>query len=145
MAAGETVTVACKLPHGLKLRVFAPTKKIEPMTSREVTVFEEIPDATFTVFGNAHAQNAAPRCLIIGGFALTPGVPKDLWDAWLEQNKDSDVVKNNLIFAHAKDQAASSAAQSKERAELRSGLERLDPNKRPKSIELVKASDRQAA
>lgn len=139
--AGETVTVACKLPHGLKLRVFTETMRPESVMgggTREVKVWDEIPDVSFTVFGNSHPQNKAPKCLIVGDYALTPNCPKELWDLWLQQNKDSDVVRNGLIFAHAKDQAASSAAESKEKAGIRSGLERLDPSKPPKGIERVK-------
>ena len=107
--AGETVTVACKLPHGLKLRVFTETMRPESVMgggTREVKVWDEIPDVSFTVFGNSHPQNKAPKCLIVGDYALTPNCPKELWDLWLQQNKDSDVVRNGLIFAHAKDQAA---------------------------------------
>jgi len=34
-----------------------------------------------------------------GGFALTPGVPKEVWDAWYKANENSHIVKEGLIFA----------------------------------------------
>lgn len=134
--AGETVTIACKLPHGLRLRVFKMVEKPEFAIgggSRVSMVAEEIPGVGFTVYGNAHPQNAAPRCLIVGDYALTPNCPKDLWDLWLEQNRGSDVVANGLIFAHEKENSARS--QAKDGAEIKSGLERLDPNKLPKGVQ----------
>lgn len=137
MAAGETVTVACKLPNGIKLRIFDMVKKDMPVMGggmREVPEAVEVQGQSFIINGNTHPQNAAPRCLIVGGFALTSNVPKELWDRWLEQNKESDIVRNGLIFAHAKDQDASARAQAKERAALRSGLERLDPEHLPQGI-----------
>ncbi len=55
------------------------------------------------------------------GFGLTSGVDKDMWDAWLTENKDRDLVKNGLIFAHEKQSSAK--AESKEKADLKSKTE----------------------
>lgn len=35
----------------------------------------------------------------MGGYVLTPNFPKAIWDKWIETNKDSTMVVNELIFA----------------------------------------------
>jgi hypothetical protein len=130
-----TVTVACKLPHGLVLRVFNMVEAQEPVMGggfRKVKVAQERPERA-EIKGWAHPQNHAPKAPLIGGFALTAGVDKDLWDTWKTQNAESDLVKNGLIFAHEK--ADSVQDQAKDQRALRSGLERLDPKKLPRGIE----------
>jgi hypothetical protein len=129
-----TVTVACKLPHGLKLRLFNMVDSQEPILGggyRTVKVAREMPKSV-TLKGWSHAQNMAPDAQIIGGYALTPNVDKDFWDAWLAQNQELDAVRNNLIFAH--DKSVNAEAESKEKRDVRSGLERLDPKKLPKGV-----------
>lgn len=125
------VTIACKLPHGLTMRIFDMAEASEPVMgggSRTVKRAVELP-ARVTINGWSHPQNSAPHATMSGGYALTNGVDKDFWDKWLAQNKDSDIVVNKLIFAHEKEGSAS--AQAKEQAEIRSGLERINPEKMP--------------
>jgi hypothetical protein len=135
-----TVTAACKLPHGLTLRVFDMVETQEAVMGggfRPVKMARELP-TRITLKGVSHAQNAAPNAPMISGFALTHGVPKEFWDLWLAQNKDTDVVKNGLVFAHEKD--GSTAAEAKEKEKVRSGLERLDPKALPKSLAKIEAA-----
>lgn len=142
--SAKTVTVACKLPSGLVLRLAQPVKVNEPVMgggSREVTQYRPV-GAAVTVLGTAHPQNAAPLCMIVAGYALTPDVDAKFWNEWLRQNVDHMVVKNNLIFAYEKDSDAKAAA--KDNAERRSGLERLDPNKLPRGLKSVKAEKAEA-
>lgn len=130
-SSSEVVTVGCKLPHGVVLRAFRPTTRHEPVMgggTREVTIHEPTGE-TFQVHGNSHPQNAAPAHLMAGGFALTTGVPKKLWDDWVKANADADMVRNGLIFAHG--ETRSVEAQAREKEGVRSGLERLDPNNLP--------------
>jgi hypothetical protein len=130
-----TVTVACKLPHGMTLRVFDMVESQEPVMGggfRAVKVAQERPERV-TLKGFAHPQNRAPSTQIIEGFALTYGVDAEFWNAWKTQNAQSDVVKNGLIFAHEK--PVNTEAEAKDKKSLRSGLERLDPAKLPKGIQ----------
>jgi hypothetical protein len=130
-----TVTVACKLPAGLTLRVFDMVDTFEPIVGggmRTVKVAQERPERAI-VKGWSHPQNMAPNVQLVEGFALTPNVDKDLWEAWKAQNEKSDVVKNGLIFAHEK--PANTEAEAKDKKSVRSGLERLDPNKLPRGIQ----------
>jgi hypothetical protein len=105
---GNTVTVGCKLPHGLHLDV----------AGKRVTV---------------EGTNGAT---IIGGHGITRNVDKAFFEEWLRINKDSDAVKNELIFAHEKD--ASTAAEANEKEGNRSGFEGIDPAKPGNGVEPAK-------
>jgi len=135
---GETVTIACKLPHGLVLRVFAWEEFDEPMRdgsfkrskrARPIETMEYTVRGTWTASaGQAYARNNnAVTDLLPGGYALTYGVPKDTWDLWYEQNRHSALVRNNIIFAQLTHVKATE--QSKELRSVKSGLEPLDPDK----------------
>jgi hypothetical protein len=115
MAAGQTVTVACKLPAGLCL----------DMPGKDRVIIK----------GNAFFKGETPDYPIQNGAALTFGVDKDFWDAWLNRNKELSVVRQRLVFAHEKD----TAGQAKEFKEIKSGLERLDPDNPGKGLEKVSA------
>ena len=137
--SGETVTVGCKLPHGLILRIFNMIEVDEPVMgggSRKVPTARERAERV-TINGCAHMQNKAPNAPISSGFALTHGVNKDFWDLWLTQNKDSDMVRNGLIFAQGK--PADTEAEAKEKELVRSGLERLDPEKLPGKLQTARS------
>jgi len=135
---GATVTVACKLPSGLLLRVFAEEKHMEPTQSGEakpVQVWRPIPGRQFAIRGTWTASagqafarnNPAVAELLPGNYALTHGVPKDLWDLWLSQNKNSHIVRNRVVFAFENFQTATDEA--KKARDVRSGLEPLNPDR----------------
>ena len=123
---GGSVTVACKLPAGIFMRVFKQEKYNVPVLgggTREET--RSIPcSETIKINGNAVPFGKAPPFTIAGGYALTPNVPADIALTWMEQNKGSDLVKNNLIFIHEKTEYAEKRA--KELRATKSGLEPLD-------------------
>ena len=139
------VSIACKLPHGLKLRVFNIIERDVPVMgggTRIERMAEQRAEIAI-VHGFSHAQNSAPHCTIIGNYAITDNIDKDLWDLWLSQNKDSAMVKNGLIFANEK--AVSVSDQAKDGAKIKSGLERLDPVNLPNRVstsELMDSSTR---
>lgn len=136
MSSEETVTVACKLPHGLIMQLQEKTTQVQPVMGgglREVDVW--VPSNArdpITLNGNAHPQNMAPKADIASGFALTYDVPKDFWDEWVSQNKTLPAVKNGLVFAQPNARRAKDEA--KEKTDLRTGLERIDPNNLPKEF-----------
>jgi hypothetical protein len=100
------VTIACKLPSGLHLRV----------SGRE----------TVTLRGCGHTFGMPPPGLASGGYALTPNVPLDFWEAWLAINADADVVKKGIVFSATK--TVDARARAVEQAAVRSGFEGMDPN-----------------
>jgi hypothetical protein len=131
--SGDTVVVACKLPAGVILRVFRMEDR-ETILAAGSRVVEKIAvpfGQTVTIRGNA----VDPAQLMQGvfpehvfgqtGYALTHDVPREIWDLWYEQNKESDLVRNGLIFAHATERSARD--QARDGAKLLSGLEPIDP------------------
>jgi hypothetical protein len=135
---GETVTVACKLPNGLLLRIFEKQKYMEPTQSgamKETDVWVAIPGRQYAVRGPWAASagqaynrnNGAVAELLPGGFGLTHGVPKDIWDEWYAQNKNTALVRKGIIFASPGMQAAT--IEAKQARAVKSGLEPLDPDR----------------
>jgi hypothetical protein len=98
--AGVKVTVACKMETGLRLAVYKMVEEREPtpMGPRDVTVARFEKEAY--VNGVGKRFEAAPRCEVVAGFALTHGIEGALWDRWVADNINSPMVENHLIFAH---------------------------------------------
>jgi len=124
--AGPTVTVACKHPPGIIMRVFKREEYDMPVLgggtrkeSRAIAVGKAV-----KINGPAVPFGHTPSFVIAGGYALTPNVPADVANAWMEQNKDSDLVQNDIIHFHEKAEFAEK--KSKEQSAVKSGLERLD-------------------
>lgn len=124
-SAGAKVTVACKLPHGLRIRAFEFVTENEPVMGggiKEVRVARPRGEPIL-INGTAFPFGQVPNYRIVAGYALTEGVDKDTWDAWLEDNKNSAMVRNGMIFAYEKTAEAVDAA--KDHRKLKSGLEPL--------------------
>ncbi len=123
---GETVTVACNLPNGLVLRTFRQVIVNELVMgggSREVKVAEPTGEDV-VLRGNRVPFGRVPEWPIVGGYALTENVSKDVWDEWLKDNHASAMIKNRCVFAlpHAK-----AADAAREAARTPSGLEPFKP------------------
>lgn len=132
-SAGAKVTVACKLPNGLMLqadRMIPSRELVMGGGSREVMVAEKV-GLPIQVHGTATSFGEMPKCRVVGGYALTPGVDKELWDQWLKSNENSAMVKNHLIFAY--ESMDDVEGQAKEQAEVRSGLEPFAKDKDPRA------------
>jgi hypothetical protein len=131
--SGNVVSVACKVPMGLILRVYRkqmmPQKTTDGLV-RDVPEFHQF-GKEYMVYGPSHPQNAGPHCTIIGDYAITPNIPEELWSLWMAQHRDDMMVINRMIFAYSSNKIAGAA---KEHAGLRSGLERLDSQKLPKAL-----------
>ena len=110
----ETVTVGCKLPHGLHLDVIGEKGRVR------------------------HTIKGTNSSAVIGGFGLTE-VPKDFFDQWINDNKDLDCVKKNLVWAYLGRKGAESKAL--EMAEIRHGMEAMKQDKDPRSPRNVKPDD----
>lgn len=137
-----TVTVACKLPHGLILRLHEMVEMNEPTAGgsfRKVKRAQVIGEPV-VVKGYSrrfdHRTEQAPAALP-SSYALTYGVDADFFKKWLDQNKDLDAVKHNLIWAHAETDMVEGFI--KEHAAQKSGFEPIDPNNLPRGIQAYKA------
>lgn len=130
---GQTVSVACKFPGGLIIRAFRYEEISEPTATgwhqRKIAI--EVarhtlrgPNASLAR-GEPNPTGIHPSLIVSGGYSVTAGVPADLWHAFLNDNKDSDLIRNRIVFALDSDDRARDAG--KEHAEVRSGMEPVDP------------------
>lgn len=131
-SAGAKVNVYCKMPHGLRLRNF---KMIDQRivgpggTSQTIQVAEPVGEYIL-IYGNAVEIGKIPRCRIVMGYAVTEGVDKESWDAWLKDNEKSAMVTRGLIFAHA--DLAYGDDKAKDQKDFRSGLEPFERERDPR-------------
>ena len=128
----DTVYVACKLPNGIVLQIDEMVEHREPVMGggfKEVKIARRL-EQTYVIAGNAldveKIKAGEIDHLVIGGYAITPGIPKDFWDRWYEQHKHMDIVKGGHIKAEGSD--ASIRDYARDGQKLRSGLEPIDPN-----------------
>ena len=127
----DTVTVACKIPQGLTLQLHELRDVSEVGLGSTRTVKQFFPyGEPFVISGSAHAQNEGPKCRTVGAFAITHGVPKELWEKWMEQTgRSHPAVINGMLFAFPTVERVETVA--KERRKLKTGLERLNPHDLP--------------
>ena len=129
--APDTVYVGCKLPNGIILQLCAEEEYREPVMGGGTIVskrYRRLPE-TYTLNGCSIdlarvAAGEVPH-LIVGGAGITPGIPRDFWEKWLEANKHSHLVRNKIVFAQRDEMSARSRAV--ELKDVRSGLEPIDP------------------
>lgn len=125
------VTVVCKIPTGVVLQLCAKEEYVEEGLngSRTRTRYNKV-GRTFIARGPASPNGQVPRGYVrpalAGGYALTPNIPQDFWEAWLEQNADNPIVVNQMIFAQGK--RGNAIAEAREKKDLKSGLEPMDPD-----------------
>ena len=128
--AVRTVTVACKLPNGLILQLWDMVNVFEagPGGGRSVPQARPRENARYVVRGNRLPHGVIPDFQMTAnnnGYALTPDIPEDFWNEWLEQNKGASYVVNKLVFACRK--MADVRAIADENQGRKSGLEPIDP------------------
>lgn len=138
-----TVTVACRLPHGLVLQLQTMQKRSEPVMGggyREVEQAARTGDK-IVIAGFARPVNPEGEvefAPLVGGYGLTYGVDKDFFEKWLAQNADLDAVRNGFIFAHERDDTVKGRARDG-KAGL-SGLEPINPRNLPTEFRKVETA-----
>ena len=126
-----TVTVGCKLPHGLVLQLqqgYQATIEGPQGSQRQVTKYTKA-GKEVVIKGNAIPAGEAHDKTIVGGFALTYGVDAEFFAEWMLQHSEFPAVVNGLIFAHEKPQVAE--GEAKNARDIVSGLEPINPAKLP--------------
>jgi hypothetical protein len=125
-----TVTVACKLPNGVWLQLHEMVEHTEPSPNgpRQVKMARKVGKPVLIKGYKGFAfDHIEPRnTTIIGGFALTKGVPRDFFEKWCEQNQDSFLLKNQLMFAHVEKASVDDFAKGNE--SVKNGFEPIDPD-----------------
>lgn len=125
----ETVTIACKAPHGLILRLHDMVDFDEPVASGGYRTVKraQVREERMIIKGYLEKYNTAlPPAARGSSYAYTENVPKDFWEAWVKQNKDHAMLQNNLLFAVPK---AGDTGKARELADTKSGLEPIDPSR----------------
>lgn len=141
-AARDVVSVACKMPNGLILRGMDRTivpELVQGGGVREVVCF--VPNGEQIVLGGTSARVGDPRppLLTASGYRVTPNVPKKLWDDWLEANKNSDLVRNRIVFASEKREDVE--AFGRQHDVVVTGLEGIDPKNPQKHVRGIAPQD----
>jgi hypothetical protein len=140
--SGNTVTIACKIPNGIILRLGNMVERVEPVALGGVRVVSEWqPDGnTIELKGPRRFPGQSPEQE--GAAILNHGIDASAWEKWLSENERSAMVVNKQVFAHAKpDHAAGMAADFKD---IRSGLEPLNTDRDPRTPRNVEKADRAA-
>jgi hypothetical protein len=114
-----TVTVACRLPHGLVLQLQKEGIDTIPVMgggTQEVKVWRKVGQIV-TLKGWSHPSEVASENRIVNGFALTMGVDAEFMEAWMAQNADHPAVKtgNILVFTKGGDATSETRGRVKER------------------------------
>lgn len=128
----DTVTIACKLPNGLILHIddMVDTAEATPngiiTTKRAVAREQKYTLNGFAIDIDLLKKNNGLDKIVTSGYALTSGIPRDFWEAWLHQNKDSLLVKNHIVFAASNETEV--RAVVREHKNTRSGLEPINPD-----------------
>lgn len=148
-SAGAKVTVACKVPLGVVIHVCTWNEVLvqTPSGSKMVRESQRGTEAV-QILGPAYPNGQIPegfrdKPLIVGGYALTPGIDKEFWDAWWADNADercnhedakdghkngckcTAIVRSRMIFAY--EALGNVQAAAKEAKHLESGLEAIRP------------------
>jgi hypothetical protein len=136
--SGGTVTVACKIPGGLDLQL---CKKVTYMLD---TPTGAVPrdrwdryGRIYTLRGPNYPVGMVPKGFpappqVEGGYALTHNIPADFWEQWFAQNLRSSYIEAGMIFAHSS-RTDFAVGQARDQAELKSGLEPLNPDGDPRA------------
>lgn len=130
----DTVTIACKLPNGLRLDVTGKDGVRQSVTirgNRLATNPDGLPIQSHEIAGNPLSS------MLADSYGLTPNVPADFWAQWAKENANYTPYKLGMVFAQG--EHASAAAQAREvYADVKTGLEPMDRDKPAPGIVPVK-------
>ncbi len=129
----DTVTVACKVPNGLIFPLCDMREDYEPvMGGGQKKIMKAWPTGVRVVLrGPAFDLQAMRRGQtmenpLAGGFALTPGIPREQWEKIKRDYADHPALVNGLVFATKSDTDA--IAEARTRHDVETGLEGIDPD-----------------
>lgn len=120
------VTVACKIPNGVVLEVTHPRELAGGGWATPLPEWKAKHIGKRVTVGGPKFEWGTPKFDEETGYILTD-VDEDFWNAWMKANSGLTMVEKKFIFASVKSQDA--RAQSRELAELKTGIEPLTPPK----------------
>lgn len=121
----KVVSVGCKLPQGALLEVGI---KVIPggIIKGEKYKAVKLNGANQHAVIEGPLRTPSPAHLRPG---ITHGVDAEFMAQWMKEHRDTNLVKNHLIFVET--EQASAVAHAEELATERTGLEPVDPSKHP--------------
>jgi hypothetical protein len=125
-ATSRTVVVANKIPTGIQLQLQEKVKRhVDTKAGLEVVEFWVKRGKTYHCHGPAYPalppDGYPEKPIIVGGYAMSQGIPTEFWNEWLKQNQQADYVKGDMVRAF--DSLESATAWARENAKRLSGLE----------------------
>lgn len=138
----KTVTVACKLPHGIKIRDHEEGVTHENVMgggTRKQKVFRPV-GPVIRIKGPLVPKEFIRMVEVVGGYAITEGVDAVVWDKWIRWNREATFVENQLIFGDESGDKVRGWAR--EHAGVRSGLEPLDVSMKSENGRMVYRDER---
>lgn len=97
---GETVTIGCKLPWGVKLDIReAPVTVKGELVAGKVIMAVTLRGSAQQRLMEADGMPIIEHPHVVGGYGLTYNVDKAFWDRWSEENKDYQPFATGMIFA----------------------------------------------
>lgn len=142
IAEATTVTVACKLPHGLVIRDFVETKHMVDVLGggkRPEKIFRPV-GGRIRVKGPMVPEAFIRLVEVVGGYAITEGIDAKVFARWIDANADAPFVTNELIYGHEDGKRV--RAWAKDHASIKSGMEPLDVSMRSKAGAMVYNDER---
>lgn len=137
------VVVACKWPSGLELRVYNYIEVDEdyPGGTRKIRRAMQRGDAVhlngYLKPNKGKIQQPAQQAF----YELTHSIDEDFMKAWWQQNKDSDLVKNEIVMFGSIDEIKSRIRTNELR---RCGVEPLDPANLPSVVRAISTFQKRA-
>lgn len=117
----DTVWVGCKLPHGLQIHEEVQVSRTDP-NGKEIKVWEPTDQRVTLAGANADRKRTDPNDM--SAYGITE-VDSEFFGRWMESHKASDAVRNGLIFAA--DNERDAEVEARDRANVQTGVEGLDP------------------
>ncbi len=121
--ASATVTVACKLVHGLIAQLYkfvdTPTGRMAQADGKPVTL------------------KGGNDKYAVAGWGITENVDRSFMEQWLKDNMDMTAVKDGFIIV--RDNREKAVGEAEDKADKKTGLEPLDPDAPPAGIEAIPA------
>lgn len=138
------VTVACKWPNGVVLKVFdfidieenhaGGTRTIKQAVQRGKTVYLN----GYLKPNKGQIQQPAQAAF----YEMTHGVDEDFMKLWMQQNRESDLVRNKIILVQG-GPVENIKSAVKEMEKQRCGVEPLDPKNLPSVVRAVSTFNKQ--
>jgi len=128
--SAKTVVVASKLPQSIYIQRSKPVEKMVPgrFGSEKETTFVHW-GRRYVIRGTAVPSGSHPKGYVAPtikqGVALTYDIDAEWFAAWMEEHQDDEWVQGGLLYADPVENNV--LAWAREHADVKSGLEPIDP------------------